>query len=52
MGKLTVGKTNTLQGIFRIFMNLFINAVAFVIDMTNSSINPMFKLNYKRDRFN
>jgi len=37
---------------FWIFLNFFINSVAFVIDMANSSINPVFKLNCKRDRFN
>jgi len=37
---------------FWIFLNIFINPVAFVIDMTNSSVNPMFKLNSKTDRFN
>lgn len=52
MGKRTAGKTNTLQGMFWIFLNFFINTVVFIIDMTDSSINPMFKLNCKTDRFN
>lgn len=52
MGKRTAGKTNTLQGMLWIFLNFFNNPVDFVIDMTNSSINPVFKLNCKRDRFN